>query len=174
MWQRGTSFRSLYVGTATLSLKLASVVPGRWICSFSYCGQAFFLLLLHRWAVVVRTSIFRKISYDVTFFLWLYSSKTHRQCFFVHIYLFSRHVSSRLRRRRLESISLPPCNTFVYTSTRWISGDFTKVYYRNFCRENCLTWLYECWSSQSGGVKGYNCLAAAHRISPILARLGPN
>ena len=29
-----------------------------WICFFSYCGQVFFLLLLHRRAVLVRTSIF--------------------------------------------------------------------------------------------------------------------
>ena len=30
------------VRTATLSLKFENVVPGRWIFSFSYCGQLFF------------------------------------------------------------------------------------------------------------------------------------
>ena len=30
------------LGTATLSLKLENVVPGCWICVFSYCGQVFF------------------------------------------------------------------------------------------------------------------------------------
>ena len=41
----------------------------------------------------------------------------------------------------------------VYTSTRWILGDSIKVYHRDFCRENCLIWLRECWSSQSGGAR---------------------
>ena len=48
------------LGTVTLSLKLENVVPGCWICFFSYCGQVFFLLLLHRWAALVRTSTFQK------------------------------------------------------------------------------------------------------------------
>ena len=36
------------LGTATSSLKLENVVPGFWICFFSYCDQVFFLLFLHR------------------------------------------------------------------------------------------------------------------------------
>ena len=38
---------SCLLGTATLSLKSENVVPGRWICyfSYSYCGQVSFLLL---------------------------------------------------------------------------------------------------------------------------------
>ena len=30
------------LGTAALSLKFENVVPGRWVCSFSYCGQLLF------------------------------------------------------------------------------------------------------------------------------------
>ena len=61
------------LGTATLSLKLENVVPGRWICYFSYCGQVFFYCSsIDEQYSYIRTSIiyyFSKISYVyVTFF----------------------------------------------------------------------------------------------------------
>ena len=82
------------LGIATVSLKLENVVPGRWVCSFSYCGQVFFFICS---SSIVRTRIFGKISYDVTFF----SSSTilkHKAFFCPHFFAFE--VSSRLRRRR--------------------------------------------------------------------------
>ena len=45
------------LGTATLSLKLENVVPGCWICFFSYCGQVFFLLLFHRLAILLYSHV---------------------------------------------------------------------------------------------------------------------
>ena len=64
---------SSLVGTATLSLKLENVVPGPWICYFSYCGQVFFYCSsIDEQYSYIRTSIiyyFSKISYVyVTFF----------------------------------------------------------------------------------------------------------
>ena len=44
----------------------------------------------------------------------------------------------------------------VYTSTRWILGYFIDVYNRDFFREHCLTWLRDCWSSQSGGAPDFS------------------
>ena len=49
------------LGTATLSLKLENVVPGRWICSFSYCDQVFFYCSsLHEQYSYVRVFFFGK------------------------------------------------------------------------------------------------------------------
>ena len=75
------------LGTATLSLKLENVVPGRWIFYFSYCGQVRFLLLLDRWAVVARTSIFSKNLVRRDVFLSSTAVKTH-SAFFFKPYLF--------------------------------------------------------------------------------------
>ena len=63
--------RLCLLGTATLSLKFENVVPLFLVQSTEYFfysrSVVKFLLLLHRCAVVVRTSIFRKISHVVIF-----------------------------------------------------------------------------------------------------------
>ena len=53
--------------------------------------------------------------------------------------------------RKVHHPAIPSLS--VCTSTRWILSDFIKVYRRDCCRENCLIWLRECWSSQSGGAR---------------------
>ena len=82
------------LGTATLLLKVENVVPGFWICSFSYCGKVFFFLLLHQWAVVlVRTSIFEESVPGAMqrFFLALRHYK-HRSAFCPHLVVFEARL----------------------------------------------------------------------------------
>ena len=72
------------LGTATLSLKFENVVPGRWICSFSFCGQLFFYCSsIDEQYSLVRV-FYQKSLHDVTFSS---SSTTLKHCFFVHISL---------------------------------------------------------------------------------------
>ena len=68
---------------------------------------------------------------------------------------FLRRVSSQSRHRWHEARSPPPGipSPPVYTSTRWILGDFVNVFHRDFCRENCINWRRDCWSLHSGGAR---------------------
>ena len=96
---------------------------------FSYCGQVFFLLLLHRWAVLVSYAI----SYlRCNVFFYLYSGTIHR--IFLSTFLrFLRHVSSRLRRRRHYSKRPPPWNTSlvcIHEHTVNIFGYYSIKVYR--------------------------------------------
>ena len=105
----------------------------------------FFLLLLHRWAALVRTSIFRKISH-----MWR----------FVHISLV---FEARLNQADCGVGDMDPYvhhpgipSLPVYTSTWRILGDFINFYHRDFCREHCPTLLRGCWSSHSGGAPDFS------------------
>ena len=128
------------LGTATLSLKLENVIPGCWICFFSYCGQVFFV---HQCAVLVRSSIFQKISYDVTFFS---TSTAVNQSFFVHI---SSFFEARLKpiaalatsietSTALEHLPFVCIHEHTVNLRNSLAGDYIKVYHRDFCRESCL------------------------------------
>ena len=144
---------SCSLGTATLSLKLENVVPGCWICFFSYCGQVFFYCssIGEQYSYV---RVFKQKSHNVrvTFF----SSSTAEKhgvllsaSFFFEARLKPIAASATLIEKS-TTLEYLPC---IHTSTRWILRDSIQVYHHDFCRENCLIWPRECWSSQSGGAR---------------------
>ena len=212
------------LGTATLSLKLENVVPDCWICFSRTVAKCFILLLLHRWAVLVRTSIFSKnavsttdgwlklnfascvisktralgalvLCFNMVFVYYIYNMVIDTQFHKFHGRPFARvlYVFLMEERKYLHDVTFSSSSTAVkhpvffcphlfafwgtsqadcgvgdiirkvhhpgipslsvYTSTRCILGDAVKVYHRDFCREKCLIWLRECWSSQSGGAR---------------------
>ena len=88
---------------------------------------------------------FQHWSYDVT----LFSSSTavkHTLFFCPHLFCFWGTYQADCGvgdiNRKVHHPGKPSLS--VYTSTRWILGGSSKVYHRDFCRENYLIWLQEC------------------------------
>ena len=102
-------------------------------------------------------------------FLWLYSNKIHSSVLWSTFLCFLRQVSSRLRRRRLESISPLPCNTFVVCVHDHMVNlrRFHQTLPPRMMPQKLLNLAARMLELTERRCQRQNCMEAVHRISPI-------
>ena len=109
-----------------MSLTFESVVPGRWVFSFLYCGQVVFFCCSDGQRQYVNTSYFRKKRYFCDLALPHYIA-----VFYVHISLFLRRTSPAIAASRTQKTKpttleyLPSLYAREHAESWAISSTFT-------------------------------------------------